>query len=106
MAAKASKEFTAGDVILECFPIVYCIDSQMKSIICDFCLKRTADLKHCSKCHQMYYCNRECQQNDWPLHKSECKVFRNDNFKIELSSTPERLLLRLWLCAKTYPEFS
>ncbi|KAM6496240.1 hypothetical protein JOM56_008946 [Amanita muscaria] len=30
-------------------------------------------LKLCSKCRTVYYCNKECQNNHWPIHKPMCK---------------------------------
>lgn len=29
----------------------------------------------CSKCHQVYYCSRECQRDDWSIHKHNCKTY-------------------------------
>ena len=26
----------------------------------------------CSKCKQVHYCGRECQQNHWKKHKTQC----------------------------------
>ena len=26
----------------------------------------------CSRCHCVFYCSRECQLRDWPLHKARC----------------------------------
>jgi len=28
---------------------------------------------HCSQCMRTYYCSRECQREDWPLHKQSCE---------------------------------
>lgn len=27
----------------------------------------------CSRCHQVYYCNAECQRSHWKAHKPDCK---------------------------------
>lgn len=32
----------------------------------------TLAFKKCSKCEQSYYCSRECQIKNWPLHKQIC----------------------------------
>lgn len=30
----------------------------------------------CSNCHYVYYCNRACQMEAWPLHKIECPFLK------------------------------
>lgn len=30
----------------------------------------------CTGCRLMHYCNTDCQRNDWPRHKDECKRLR------------------------------
>lgn len=37
---------------------------------CQLC--KTATKKGCSKCHVVYYCSKECQKNDWFIHKYFC----------------------------------
>ncbi|KAH9917464.1 uncharacterized protein B0H18DRAFT_1214570 [Fomitopsis serialis] len=43
-------------------------------------------LSVCGKCKMFYYCSRECQRKDWPLHKNACKDFANQNEELELLS--------------------
>lgn len=38
--------------------------------ICGNCNKKAE--KKCSKCQSVYYCCRECQVENWPLHKNIC----------------------------------
>jgi hypothetical protein len=40
--------------------------------VCLHCGKASADIKRCSRCHQVYFCNRDCQKAAWPEHKSRC----------------------------------
>jgi len=32
----------------------------------------------CSKCKQVYYCDAECQNQHWEIHKKDCKIARRD----------------------------
>lgn len=39
---------------------------------CAFCKKASAETKRCSRCKNAWYCNTECQTNDWNNHKLKC----------------------------------
>ena len=39
---------------------------------CSSCGKASESLKQCVRCRKVSYCDRNCQQNDWPRHKSTC----------------------------------
>ena len=47
------------------------IESVVKkwSRLCWNCFEQKADLKKCSKCRIAQYCNKECQAQDWTVHK-------------------------------------
>ena len=41
---------------------------------CIFCKKHSEKvMKKCSRCKLVYYCDKNCQQSDWPNHKINCK---------------------------------
>lgn len=40
--------------------------------ICAWCMREAKEAGRCSRCKQLYYCNRECQTKDWPAHKPHC----------------------------------
>lgn len=41
--------------------------------VCYVC-KKTEDAKRCSRCKSISYCDRACQEKDWPRHKLECGI--------------------------------
>lgn len=46
-----------------------------KPAYCAFCRKMSTELKRCTKCKKVSYCNRECQAQHWKKqHKRECFV--------------------------------
>ena len=105
MVLTANKAFVAGDVIRDnCLPITKTIEQIFKEH-CHHCMQRSDQPKKCSKCHQMYYCNKMCQSLDWNYHKNECKLFTHKNFKPQECLSTERMLIRLWLTIESNPSF-
>lgn len=58
---------------------------------CANCAQPNSDsgikLKLCAKCHTTHYCSRECQKNDWKVHKRVCASMAN-SASSHTSSTP------------------
>jgi len=44
--------------------------------ICQQCHRIAAGLLRCSRCGDVYYCNRACQKRDWKKHKLLCSKIR------------------------------
>ena len=75
--------YQPGQIALRCQPFVYVTEFSIRSRVCDFCLEFKSpsqeenNLKKCSKCKLVYYCNSDCQKNSWEeLHQKECKFLR------------------------------
>ena len=35
-----------------------------------------SSVRVCSKCRLAHYCSRQCQIDDWPVHKNDCLIQR------------------------------
>ena len=102
---ESGKDYEPGDLIGNFESLVHCINNEFKSQFCDNCRKRSDQLKKCSKCHQMYYCDKECQQNDWKCHKFECKVMRNPLCRAKPLNDTFKFYMRWWLSYDCVPSF-
>ncbi|XP_048738253.1 uncharacterized protein LOC125652855 isoform X2 [Ostrea edulis] len=50
-----------------------CVDERV-AFECRTCNKRKKTMKRCTRCRLVYYCSRECQTTDWPIHKTVCSL--------------------------------
>ncbi|CAG2104748.1 unnamed protein product, partial [Medioppia subpectinata] len=103
---KLSKPLSPGDVITEDIPLIHHIYTEFKGNYCDNCVKRSDQLKRCTKCLYMYYCCKECQKNDWKYHKNECPLFGNQLVKQLLEDNWTRFWFRLYLSVQNIPTFA
>ncbi|OWK08312.1 SMYD2 [Cervus elaphus hippelaphus] len=64
---------------------------------------RKEGLSKCGRCKQAFYCNVECQREDWPMHKLECSpmVVFGENWN---PSETVRLTARILAKQKIHPE--
>ncbi|CAG2116598.1 unnamed protein product, partial [Medioppia subpectinata] len=106
MSPKLSKPLSPGDVITEDMPIIHIIHNEYKDKYCDNCMKRSDQLKKCSKCLHMYYCSKECQKNDWKYHKNECPLYGRDLTSKLSTDNSVRIRLRLYLSVQKIPNFA
>ncbi len=52
------------------------------------CCGKAASLR-CSKCRKVFYCGKECQARDWPIHKKECgKQFKDYSDPVHVERIP------------------
>lgn len=80
------------------------LKEEAKSKYCDYCCAKNGRLLKCAKCKNIFYCNKECQKEDWKWHKYECKFYR-DHYEYLKVALP-RLLLRLHLYLLNKPEMA
>ncbi|XP_054165109.1 histone-lysine N-methyltransferase SMYD3-like [Oppia nitens] len=102
---KAEKDYKPEDVLIECKPFVHYIYNQCKGLICEDCLTKSNGLKKCADCQHMYYCDRNCQRNDWRAgHRYECQIFKNHYQKLIDKQQMAIPMLRMYLIIKTNPQ--
>ncbi|GAB1606969.1 N-lysine methyltransferase SMYD2-A-like [Argonauta hians] len=82
-----------GDVIYSELPYVHVVSDKELKNHCSSCLKSGSNLKQCSRCKHLKYCNTTCQKTDWSLHKQECPFFADANRERLTESI--RMLLRI-----------
>uniref|UniRef100_A0A8B9Q5Q4 [histone H3]-lysine(4) N-trimethyltransferase n=1 Tax=Apteryx owenii TaxID=8824 RepID=A0A8B9Q5Q4_APTOW len=70
---------------------------------CDGCFARKEGLSKCGRCKQAFYCNVECQKEDWPMHKLECSAMCAFGQSWNPSETV-RLTARILAKQKAHPE--
>ncbi|XP_054165104.1 histone-lysine N-methyltransferase SMYD3-like [Oppia nitens] len=103
---KAQKDYKPHEVVFDCQqPFINNIKDEYKGQVCDNCLVQKNDLKRCSVCNHMYYCDRNCQRNDWRAgHRYECQIFKSHYQKLVDVHYLSTTLLRLYLINKSDPQ--
>ncbi|XP_076673867.1 SET and MYND domain containing, class 3 isoform X4 [Andrena cerasifolii] len=69
--SKSRNLIKKGTKILTAKPFAHILSSKFSTNRCDYCFK-SGKLFKCSACQSVYYCNKSCQRNSWPIHKVEC----------------------------------
>uniref|UniRef100_A0AAA9S8I5 N-lysine methyltransferase SMYD2 n=2 Tax=Bos TaxID=9903 RepID=A0AAA9S8I5_BOVIN len=69
---RALQPFQVGDLLFSCPAYAYVLTVSERGNHCEFCFARKEGLSKCGRCKQAFYCNVECQREDWPMHKLEC----------------------------------
>lgn len=85
-----------GDIILKEKPFVYCLSAKYKTERCDLCLQ-LSDVKRCTGCNYVCYCNKICQKNAWKEHKIECGFLKKIHPRIvpDAARVLSRVILKL-----------
>ena len=61
-----------GDVQKFAFELLECIDGVDNADRCHNCHTTSGDVRKRSRCKKVVYCSRECQKEDYKLHKKIC----------------------------------
>ncbi|XP_070171664.1 histone-lysine N-methyltransferase SMYD3 isoform X2 [Polyergus mexicanus] len=85
-----------GTIIFTSKPFAFALNSKHRTTRCDNCLKSGKLLK-CSACQYVYYCDRSCQKESWPIHKVECTHLKKISPKIvpDAARLMARIVLKL-----------
>ena len=95
--------YERGEEVLQEEPFAYCVIADNRSLVCDFCLRTCnsrENLKICSACKVVYYCDKHCQKKAWRSHhRRECKFLKNMNW-IELKGFDYILIIMIRVIQK------
>ncbi|KAH7197621.1 uncharacterized protein B0J16DRAFT_366802 [Fusarium flagelliforme] len=72
----STKTFAPGDIILPFTPTILIPSLSHINTVCSHCFKQK-EVRSCSRCHAVSYCDAACQSANWTaVHSKECKVLR------------------------------
>ncbi|EXK90053.1 SET and MYND protein [Fusarium oxysporum f. sp. raphani 54005] len=72
----STRALSPGDIILPFTPTILIPSLSHIKTICSHCFK-PADVRSCSGCHAVSYCDAACQSANWTaVHSKECKLLR------------------------------
>ncbi|GAB6023404.1 hypothetical protein CHUAL_008193 [Chamberlinius hualienensis] len=77
MKMSESSGIKKGDLIASSKPFAYVLKSELNGYRCDYCLLRRHDLKKCTGCNFVHFCDKPCQKSAWADHKLECSSLKN-----------------------------
>ncbi|NXF25240.1 SMYD2 methyltransferase, partial [Rhodinocichla rosea] len=100
---RARRRFAVGELLLSCPAYAAVLTVSERGSHCDGCFARKEGLSKCGRCKQAFYCNVECQKEDWPMHKLECASMCTFGQNWHPSETV-RLTARIIAKQKTHPE--
>ncbi|KAG6860720.1 hypothetical protein C0995_008163 [Termitomyces sp. Mi166 len=70
--------YKPGNTLLATKPHIAVLSNQHLDSYCSNCFgpSPASGLKRCTTCRTVWYCDSECQNKDWPLHKRECSALQ------------------------------
>ncbi|NXH17342.1 SMYD2 methyltransferase, partial [Bucco capensis] len=100
---RARRHYAVGELLFSCPAYSAVLTVSERGSHCDGCFARKEGLSKCGRCKQAFYCNVECQKEDWPMHKLECSAMCTFGQNWNPSETV-RLTARILAKQKTNPE--
>ncbi|XP_057221110.1 N-lysine methyltransferase SMYD2 isoform X2 [Malurus melanocephalus] len=100
---RARRRFAVGELLFSCPAYAAVLTVSERGSHCDGCFARKEGLSKCGRCKQAFYCNVECQKEDWPMHKLECASMCAFGQNWHPSETV-RLTARILAKQKIHPE--
>ncbi|XP_017667194.1 PREDICTED: N-lysine methyltransferase SMYD2 isoform X2 [Lepidothrix coronata] len=100
---RARRRFAVGELLFSCPAYAAVLTVSERGGHCDGCFARKEGLSKCGRCKQAFYCNVECQKEDWPMHKLECASMCTFGQNWSPSETV-RLTARILAKQRTHPE--
>ncbi|XP_027746565.1 N-lysine methyltransferase SMYD2 isoform X2 [Empidonax traillii] len=100
---RALRRFGVGELLFSCPAYAAVLTVSERGGHCDGCFARKDGLSKCGRCKQAFYCNVECQKEDWPMHKLECASMCTFGQNWNPSETV-RLTARILAKQKSHPE--
>ncbi|KAI1278411.1 N-lysine methyltransferase SMYD2-A [Halotydeus destructor] len=96
-------KFKAGDLIEQCLPVAYALDTNDAGQRCDFCFCTMERPRVCLDCKSVFYCSKDCMKDDKRLaHKfGECDLLKTCP---RMATDTQQLVLRLYLKCKAKPK--
>ncbi|NXV31542.1 SMYD2 methyltransferase, partial [Rissa tridactyla] len=106
---RARRRYAVGELLFSCpaytavLTDTFVFRSDLYNRITSVLFLRKEGLSKCGRCKQAFYCNVECQKEDWPMHKLECSAMCAFGQNWNPSETV-RLTARILAKQKTHPE--
>ncbi|XP_075003174.1 N-lysine methyltransferase SMYD2 isoform X2 [Calonectris borealis] len=100
---RARRRYAVGELLFSCPAYTAVLTVSERGSHCDGCFARKEGLSKCGRCKQAFYCDVECQKEDWPMHKLECSAMCAFGQNWNPSETV-RLTARILAKQKTHSE--
>ncbi|XP_072188131.1 N-lysine methyltransferase SMYD2 isoform X2 [Excalfactoria chinensis] len=100
---RALRRYAVGELLFSCPAYTAVLTVSERGSHCDGCFARKEGLSKCGRCKQAFYCDVECQKEDWPMHKLECSAMCTFGQNWNPSETV-RLTARILAKQKIHPE--